>query len=466
MFVRAGWIVLIALTLVDGSVLAEPVVLEKPIEVQVFVRTATGSDRVAGRLTQYDEQTLTLENPRATHNLQWLSLTPQSAFTVRTRLIDKQNAQHWLELARFGWSMGATDQSRAALANAVKLDSSLKSQAEAITSTEPGQALKPPAAENEPAPQPPAAEAAEKELLEAADAPDIAAAPPAQPGRRRGDNEPVVKYQKSTPEEDAQAIKAYQQRGNEIAERLGLKWVELQTPHFIIFTDWDRREHKFLERNLEAAYAAVSRQFDIPVKENVFVGKLPVFMFNRRTDFARFARDFDHISVGTSIAGYYAGRDDGTGHMAMWKPDVEASGGNIRDAEIQWAYILTHEFTHAFIARYRTNARIPRWLNEGMAELIASHEFPRPEARRYARRMATASGLEYIFDDDIIPGGSAYPIMMTAVEMLIREDRRKFIRMFNEIKDGAEPEDALRKHYGVGYIGLVEAWRKYAITLK
>jgi hypothetical protein len=464
---RFVWMIVVCLVVGVPARAAEPVVLDKPIEVQVFVRTVSGSDRLAGWLTQYDERTLTIESPRGSQTLDWVALTPQSAFTVRTRLIDKQNALDWLELARFGWSMGATEQARAALANAVRLDGTLRAQAEAITSSEPGRALRPveapkPAEATAPAPAEPLA----GEVAQRGGDPDVAAASPAQPGRRRGANEPVVKYQKSTPEDDARAIAAYQAKAAEVARQLNVKWTELQTPHFIIFTDWDPREHKFLERNLEAAYAAVSRQFDVPVKENIFVGKLPVFMFNRRTDFSRFAKEVDQIFVTGEIAGYYAGRDDGTGHMAMWKPDIDAAGGNLRDAEVRWAYVLVHEFTHAFIARYRTNARIPRWLNEGLAEVIASSEFPRPQARQFARRAATAYWIDQVFDDEILPGGHAYPVMMTMVEMLIREDRRKFIRMFNDVKDGLDPEDALRKHYGVGYTGLVEAWRKYAITLR
>ena len=69
------------------------------------------------------------------------------------------------------------------------------------------------------------------------------------------------------------------------------------------------------------------------------------------------------------------------GHMAMWKPEVKS---DIHSAEVQWAYVLVHEFTHAFVARYRTNARIPRWLNEGIAEVIASIQYKTASVLPYA----------------------------------------------------------------------------------
>src|SRR5690348_8049849 len=79
---------------------------------------------------------------------------------------------------------------------------------------------------------------------------------------------PKAKYEPSTPEADAKAIDQARKSSQAVQQELNLKLDEVQTAHFIVFTDWDPREAGFLKTNLEAAYAAVSRQFDIPVKEN------------------------------------------------------------------------------------------------------------------------------------------------------------------------------------------------------
>lgn len=277
----------------------------------------------------------------------------------------------------------------------------------------------------------------------------------------------VVNYQKSTPEEDAQAIADAQKHAADASAEMKIKFTELQTPHFIIFTDWDAREHAFLKTNVEGAYTAVSRQFEMSPKDNIFVGKLPIFMFSKREDFRRFAEDIDAFPPPRDLAGYYRGRSDGFGHMAMWKPDLTAAGGNVKTAERQWAYILTHEFTHAFVARYRSNRRVPRWLNEGIAEIIANSQFPRPGYRDFAKRMALANRrVSTIFDDERMPSGDLYPVMMTMTEALANENRKKFLKFFNEIKDGSTPEDALMLNYKVDYVGLEEAWRKFMKTAK
>jgi hypothetical protein len=241
-----------------------------------------------------------------------------------------------------------------------------------------------------------------------------------------------------------------------------LRWIEIQTPHFIIFTDWDEREYDFLKNNCESAYAAVSKQFDIPVSQNVFVGKLPVFMFSKQSDFQKYTATVEGFTAPKLLLGFYAPHGDGSGHMVMWKPNTSVSK-DIREAEQKWMYTLTHEFTHAFISRYRTDRWIPRWLNEGLAEVIASERFPRPDAYAFARHMA---GQKFkftdLFDDKKMPGGDMYPVMQTMVEAMIKEDRRAFLAMFDDIKDGMEPEAAMRKHYKAGYKDWEPAWRRYA----
>jgi hypothetical protein len=150
--------------------------------------------------------------------------------------------------------------------------------------------------------------------------------------------------------------------------------------------------------------------------------------------------------------------------MAMWKPAQMIQGAEGRTPEEQWAYTLTHEFTHAFVDRYKSNRHIPRWLNEGLAEVIAQTQFPQPNRRIFARELAGEGvGVSNIFDDDQMPGGQMYPVMQTMVEMLINQDRKAFIRFFDAIKDGEKPEAALKRIYGLDYAGLEKAWRAYAL---
>jgi hypothetical protein len=425
---RRLFVNILLLTIV-GAAHGEVVQVDPPLSADVFLRSGPAA-RVSGELLRYDAQTLVIRTRSDERELKWLELTPQSAFVLRSRVIDREKASDWLALGEMGWSMGARDQARTALARAVKLDPSLKGRANEILATAAGSAV---------------------------------AAQPSKPSTTPAPTTRPSYYIASTPEQDAAAIERAQQFSAAVADKLEITFTELQTPHFIVFTDWDPREFDFIKSNVEAAYAAVARQFEVPAKENIFVGKLPIFMFGRQEDFQTFSAEFHEMAPTPTLLGYYAEYGNGRGHMAMWKPNVAAARGNLRQAERQWAYVLTHEFAHAFIARYHSHRPIPRWLNEGLAEVIAQRQFPDPQRRIQARQQALARyDFTFLFDDDNMPGGEFYPVMHTMTEMLLVQDPRRFLEMFRAIKDGMEGQAALTKFYGVDHEQLIAAWRQYA----
>jgi hypothetical protein len=266
-------------------------------------------------------------------------------------------------------------------------------------------------------------------------------------------------YIQPTAEQEQAAIAAAQRQAVEVAKELHLRLREVQTNHCLIFTDWDPRETSFLRANLEGAYAAVSRQFNLSPRQNIFLGKLPVYMLATQDAFMRFAQKVDHYSANDRVAGYYYGRTDGIGHLVMWKPKVD--GSNVKQARQDWAYVLAHEFTHAFVARYRTNALVPTWLNEGLAEVVASGEFPRPQAIEQAREMAGEHrSIAEIFNAEH-PDAPWYPVMQTLVQTLIARDHRAFLSMFDDVKNGIPIEKAMKNRYGWSEADLERAWRRY-----
>ena len=271
--------------------------------------------------------------------------------------------------------------------------------------------------------------------------------------------EKIIEFKPATPAEHAAAIARARVAAKVLAEQYDMKVREIETDHFLIFTDWDEREFDFLKRNVELAYAVVARQFRLNPKDTIFVGKLPIYMFASKGAFMKFGTDVDNIPMSRFIGGYYSGEEDGNGHMAMPKPDIK--NGNVAEAERMWGYILVHEFTHAFVARYRTNRRVPTWINEGLAEVIASEAFPDKNRGRDARWAARyEDSLASIFDDDLPKSAYQYPIMQTLVELLLDENPRAFLNMFNAIKDGTEPKEALAKFYRTDYVELEVTWRK------
>jgi hypothetical protein len=438
-FPRAPLLLLAAVLCAAPALALSPKALDKPLPVQLTLTEK--SERVAGSLLRFDDDSITVRTGRGERSIPWSKLTPPNHYALRAQLIDRKSAADWLELAELGMELNFKDQARVAVTEAGRLDPATKLKGDAILR---GQGSARPAAGGE--------------GVKLANTTDSAT--PGTPNTTT-----VDKFQKPTPEEDDKAIGTAQKIAKAVGDHLKINFAEIQTPHFIIFTDWDPREFNFLKDNCEAAYAAVSKQFDIPVKENVFIGKLPVFMFARQDDFRKYAATVDNFPVPANVAGYFTAHGDGTGHMVMWKPDVKKWG--VREAEKHWAYTLTHEFTHAFVSRYRTNRNIPRWLNEGLAEVIAYNQFPITQAHLNARMQANERfDFQSLFDDDKMPGGDMYPVMQTMVEAMIRDNRKAFLQMFNDIKDGMDPEDAMKKNYNAGYKQWEGAWRNYAKHLQ
>ena len=433
-----------------------PTTLEKPIAVQAALES---KEKVGGQLVKFDAESLTIKTAAGERTIKWSELTAASRYNIRATVADRKDAEQWLDLAELAMQAGMREQAKVCVTRASTIEPKTRLRGEAILR---GQGN---------------AKAAEPAVGEKSSGKGSRAAPATGPAKQLGVDAvavpmkpaegAVVRYQKSTPEQDAAAIKLAQEVAAGVKKQLKIKLSEFQTPHFIIFTDWDEREFGFLKTNLEKAYSVVSKEFNIPDSDNVFVGKLPVFMFAKQADFAKYTAVVEGFPAQQGLLGYYRGHGDGSGHMVMWKPDVKRYGGDVRQAELQWAYTLTHEFTHAFVARYRTNRHVPRWLHEGVAEVIAARQFPMRGAYTFARQMADARfNFQNLFDDDKKPGGDMYPVMRTMVEALLEDDYKAFLAMFNDIKDGLEPGEALKKHYKATYPEFEKAWRGYARKLR
>jgi hypothetical protein len=442
--------------------------------VEVYLRGEKRDVKVAGKLLEHDDERLVINAPGGSRELAWDQLTPNSAFTVKARLIDKTVANDWLALGKWGWEHGLEQQAKTALATARKLDTELGTQIDDVLSVEAGSKVIPlkPAAAPGIASKPASdgsTTAGPPTTAPAADADeDQDAVAQLTPGFSRG--KPIIKYGPPTQEAIDKSMARSRKMADKARTGLGVDLVEIETDHFLIYTDWDKREYGFLKDKVEHAYKTLARQFNLPAADNVFVGKLPIYMFAKQPAFTTFARKIDGFGAPQTVLGYFTNTDE-IGHMAMWKPAIGqgiGAGGSLDDAKRKWERTLTHEFSHAFFNRYKSNVNVPRWMNEGTAELISEMELPTNNYHGHARAAAMHQNIDIasLFDDSNMPSGGYYPVMMTMVEYLVKQDPKAFLALVNDIKDGAEPEDALEKHYRMRYARFEEVWKKYARALR
>lgn len=419
--------------------------LEEGPQISLIIIAQPRNREVRGTLVELDTGGITLDTRNGEATFAWGEVSPTSAFFAHLKLIDRTSSGDWLQLAAFARGVGAERQAEQSLAEAMKRDDSVADEVARIRRLPLG--------------------GLRESVLGSSTTPTTQPAASDLPDPGPVEEEPqqaLAKYLPATEEQHAAAMERAKRAAHESGQRLGVTFRVVETQHFLIFTDWPASDDGYLAETLEEAYRLVAREFDMAWEENIFVGKLPVYMFAHHATFMRYAREIDdQKNLRNAVAGYYRSRTDGLGKLIMSTPQ-QAQEMGLTMARKVWARTLTHEFAHAFVARYRSNAMIPRWLNEGLAEMISEQVHPRPEAieevRRIARRNISVSAL---FDDDHLPPAEMYPVMMSLVQALYRENPQAFVTLIDRIKAGEEAESVLQELYGVDYRGLERAWRQH-----
>lgn len=264
-----------------------------------------------------------------------------------------------------------------------------------------------------------------------------------------------------SPEAHKRAMLATREFSRKISRACKLDFAEIETDHFLIYHNWDRREERFLSGNLEDCYRVVAAQFDVAPSETVFAGKPAVFMIAGESEYAdalgEIAPELDPKSyVGIARHGH-----DGQACIIMKKPSKSDYEDKTR-TEKRWASTLAHEMTCLFAARYRTNRELPAWLSVGLAEVIETRLFPELYPAEYmSRRITDYEDIDRLIGLKTPRGDADYPAMQTMVETLLAADRGRFIDLVCRVKDGHTSDEALDQAYGWSLDDFQKNWMAY-----
>jgi len=199
---------------------------------------------------------------------------------------------------------------------------------------------------------PPAANAAEKGLVEEIDA---------QLFEGISAGEPVG----TNPEIRRRALEVYKTFGTRVREEIAKDLTLIETDHFLIWTDWKGHDKQRLVDWCESMYSALCEQYGFDPSGSVFLAKCPVFCWQSKARFLRFAQRFDGHDGKNAIG--YTRSIEKNGHVHM----VLLRNGRSQADFDRFASTLVHEGTHAFLHRLYTTRLIPHWVNEGLADLVA-----------------------------------------------------------------------------------------------
>ncbi len=233
----------------------------------------------------------------------------------------------------------------------------------------------------------------------------------------------------------------------------------VETDHFLIYSAWRKSNDDDLARICEKMYEAMCKKFDIPKGQNIWAGKLPIYVFWESSHYKKFVTEVDKAGLRSPKllkAGGYNSQQGAFSYIVLNKAHSKT-----------WFFnLLVHEASHAFLGRYISNRHVPTWANEGIAELMAAQLVPSgTSAKRYgdATRRAIRERIDVsrIFQD--VPlDGFWYGIAQSLVRYMIHRDRSGFIQFVKLYKQGKSEADALREAMGLTHEELLKAWYKSA----
>jgi hypothetical protein len=279
----------------------------------------------------------------------------------------------------------------------------------------------------------------------------------APPARCLGPSRPQV-WTELSADERARAVEVLKSEGAAVLRAIGVEYALLESPFFLLYTDLPRPEAQVWLERLDVIYVSLVRSFRLPEDRNLFWGKCVVFMSQRREGFV----ELERVAFGHPVPETMEGLTHTMGPREIanfWRmPDERKLGAT-----------LAHETTHAFLHRYRSDAQLPLWLDEGFADFAAQwlvadspiDEHRRPKGVAFAR---TGGPVDNILDMECIhdawPGPDYYGqgVSYLLVDLLFKADPAAFVRWIDAIKDGSEWEAGLVDVYGMTRAQLVEGF--------
>jgi len=246
---------------------------------------------------------------------------------------------------------------------------------------------------------------------------------------------------------EVKALEAYVASVKEVFPRLEVS----QTHEFIVATDIPPAQMAGYVAGLDAMHDALCDLYGIPRGEPVWKGKCLVIAFLSQDDFRAFEKRF----YGVEAAGYHGlCHQSGDGRVV-----TACHRGENAPA---FAHMLVHETSHGFNHRWLSPARIPNWLNEGIAEwvgsrVVTSDQVPLKEAQALQFMQAQGNLGPEFFDRRNIDAVQ-YGIASGLVKFLVKQDPKRFAAFVQGIKEGAPAEESLQKAYGGTTAELVKAY--------
>jgi len=430
LLVLALLLVLVIVPSVSGE--NEPIQLDRPLRITLKVEGRNTPLR--GEITSWSfgDFWVQREGKAAPMRVPWLKLQPRKVYETARRLIDRDDAQGYLNLGIEMLILDEATLAQRSFASAKKNDSKTALIASKATELyESGGDPRDATARTE-------------------DEPEGAGDSPVQRPSQIDDSQAesgATPWPEMTDEERAAATARLRRfaADTEVSRAGPLEIYE--TEHYLLVTDLTEREMRLWGGQLEAMYETLLATMSMPRGINLFAGKCVIYIFAQRDAFLQFEEEV----MNNPDAGWAAGfchQRGGDVFVAFYRQANTA----------EFAGILIHESVHGFMYRYRSPARLPTWANEGLADYVAGHlstKSIRPMRHwMHAKQFIEIGGdplrvMKLSYRDGSWPTDEAYPVSHMLVQFLLRYKAPEFKLWIDDIKNGADWETSMKERFGV-----------------
>jgi hypothetical protein len=231
-----------------------------------------------------------------------------------------------------------------------------------------------------------------------------------------------------------------------------------ETSHFLFVSNIPRQQVAPYIASLDRMYDWMCQLYGVPREHKVWLGgKAPIFAFLEHEQFSAFE---DRFYAETRESFHTLANIYGLSHLNV-NGDVVISCYRGNDPN-DFAQMLIHETSHGFIHRYKTKARLPNWVDEGMADLIGAELVPASTAvknREYQaiQTLSQRPSLGGMLTADRIEAWQ-YGVASNLNRFMLQSNRDNYVQFIEALKEGDKWDEALRDAYNSSPEELLAAY--------
>jgi len=254
-------------------------------------------------------------------------------------------------------------------------------------------------------------------------------------------------WPKLSAEQQADAVREHKKFLAEVRQKFsGLPLRLYETKYFLFLTDMPAAQIGVYIAHLDNMSVELGKRFGVPPGENIWRGKAVFVVFVNQASFVQFETNV------MKKAPAFTNRKQGICHQNNRNGDVIVACHRGNDPNY-FAQVLVHETTHGYLHRFKSSARIPSWLNEGIAEwvstiVVRSSRAPLKRQADAVLRLKQTGVVGQSFFGKKIESWH-YGVASRITDSMIKQNSRAFGAWIVSIKEGVEWSQGLQKTFGV-----------------